>query len=487
MCGVNHKGIQCRLLAQENLTYENAYALALSVEVSEKDTVKLQNSRPVPMSPLPTVSTDPSTSEEKVHYSASWKPRKGTTVTCYRCGGAHLATQCKHKDVTCYSCKKKGHFARVCRSKPWLQLPQKSKNTWKVDKSTHYMVDDPASDSESTHELFTISNSFQLDVTLNRVPLRMELDTGASVSILNEDTYKSIQQQSYIAPLVKTLNKLHSYTGHFIQSSPWAAPIVPVLKQNGKMRICRDYKLTINQAAPREVYPLPTVEELFAILSGGKFFSKLDMSNAYLQLPLHDESKQYVTVNTHCGLFQYNHSPFGVSSAPAIFQHYMETLMQGLRDISIYIDDILVTGASLEEHLESLSKVLEHLQAARLRLNRAECFFLRPSITYLGHVIDKDGLHPTQEKVCAIKEVPTPRNVEELRSFLGLVNYYSKFLPNLASKLSPLYVLLSKKQKWEWSTAQEKAFQTAKEALQADSLLIHYNPSKPLVLACDAS
>ena len=221
VCGVNHKGIQRKLLAQEKLTYENAYALALSVEVSEKDAVKLQNSRPVPTRPLPPVPTDPSASEEKVHYSASWKPRKGATVTCYRCGGAHLATQCKHKDATCYSCKKKGHFARVCRSKPQSQLSQKPKNTGKVDKSTHYMVDDPASDSESTHELFTISesrtNSFQLDVTLNRVPLRMELDTGASVSILNEDTYKSIQQQSYIAPLVKTSNKLRSYTGHFIQ------------------------------------------------------------------------------------------------------------------------------------------------------------------------------------------------------------------------------------------------------------------------------
>ena len=221
VCGVNHKGIQRKLLAQEKLTYENAYALALSVEVSEKDAVKLQNSRPVPTRPLPPVPMDPSASEEKVHYSASWKPRKGATVTCYRCGGAHLATQCKHKDATCYLCKKKGHFARVCRSKPQSQLSQKPKNTGKVDKSIHYMVDDPASDSESTHELFTISesrtNSFQLDVTLNRVPLKMELDTGASVSILNKDTYKSIQQQSYIAPLVKTLNKLRSYTGHFIQ------------------------------------------------------------------------------------------------------------------------------------------------------------------------------------------------------------------------------------------------------------------------------
>ena len=102
-------------------------------------------------------------------------------------------------------------------------------------------------------------------------------------------------------------------------------------------------------------------------------------------------------------------------------------------------------------------------------------------------MIDKDGLHPTQEKVHAIKEAPSPRNVEELRSFLGLINYYGKFLPNLTAKLSPLYVLLNKKQQWEWSTAQDVAFQVAKDALQADSLLVHYDPAKPLVVACDAS
>ena len=178
--------------------------MALSVEVSERDAVKLQNSKPALTCPLPTPPTDSSAPEEEVHYTASLKPKKGTTVTCYRCGGAHLATQCK----------KKGRFARVCLPKPQLQLPQKPEQAGKVDKSTHYMVDDLASDSESNHELFTISgsrtNSFQLDVTLSRAPLRMELDTGASVSILNKETYKSIQQQSYIAPLVKTSNKLRS-------------------------------------------------------------------------------------------------------------------------------------------------------------------------------------------------------------------------------------------------------------------------------------
>ena len=127
VCGVNHKGIQRKLLAQEKLTYENAYALALSVEVSEKDAVKLQNSRPVPTCPLPTVPMNPSASEEKVHYSASWKPRKGATVMCYCCGGAHLATQCKHKDVTCYSCKKKGSGLPI---KTTIAVAPEAKKHW---------------------------------------------------------------------------------------------------------------------------------------------------------------------------------------------------------------------------------------------------------------------------------------------------------------------------------------------------------------------
>lgn len=165
----------------------------------------------------------------------------------------------------------------------------------------------------------------------------------------------------------------------------------------------------------------------------------------------------------------------------------MDTLFQGFSGVSVYIDDILVMGSSTKDHLHNLQKVLEKLQSAGLRLNMDKCFFLQPSITYLGHVIDKEGLHPTQDKVEAIQDAPRPRNLTGLRSFLGPMNYYSKFLPNLSTTLSPLYVLLNKKQKWEWSTAQAKAFQIAKEALQGDALLVHFDTKKPLVLACDAS
>ena len=161
--------------------------------------------------------------------------------------------------------------------------------------------------------------------------------------------------------------------------------------------------------------------------------------------------------------------------------------MQGLKGVATYLDDILITGATTEEHLYNLNLVLERLAAANLRVNREKCFFLQPRFVYLGHTIDKHGIHPTEDKIAAIKDAPTPRDVSQLRSFLGILNYYNKFLPNLSTTLKPLHSLLCKEARWSWQKEHEKAFQCAKNALQADSLLVHYDSSKPLVLACDAS
>ena len=272
-----------------------------------------------------------------------------------------------------------------------------------------------------------------------------------------------------------------------VQFSNWAAPIVPVRKRDGSIQVCGDYKITVNQATHTETYPLPRVEELFSKLSGGKQFSKLDMSQAYLQLEIDDASKEYVTVNTTKGLYQYNRLPFGVASAPAIFQRCMDTLLQGLPGVSVYLDDVLVTGASVEEHLCNLDKVLGKLRAAGLRLNKSKCKFVSSQVEFLGHIIDENGLHPTDDKIKAIHEAPQPRNVSELKSFLGLINYYGKFLRSLSCTLAPLYSLLQKRKRWTWGTDQKRAFEAAKEALQADTLLVHYDPSKPLLVACDAS
>ena len=272
-----------------------------------------------------------------------------------------------------------------------------------------------------------------------------------------------------------------------VTHSDWAAPIVPVPKKNGMFRICGDYKVTVNQALEVDQYPLPKPEDLFATLAGGEKFTKLDLSQAYQQLTLDPESQKFVTINIHRGLYRYTRLPFGIASAPAIFQKLMDTVLHDIPNVICYLDDILVTGKSDNEHLHSLGMVLQRLEKHGFRVKKDKCSFLQSSVEYLGHNIDSEGLHALPSKIEAITQAPTPRNVQEFRSFLGLLNYYGKFISNLATLLHPLNSLLQLNKQWIWTSKCDQAFQSAKEALASSSVLVHYNPTLPISLAGDAS
>ena len=271
-----------------------------------------------------------------------------------------------------------------------------------------------------------------------------------------------------------------------VPHSLWAAPIVVVPKKDGTYRLCGDYKVTVNQVLDVDQYPLPKPEEIFASLAGGQKFSKLDLSKAYQQLLLSDESKEYTTINTHQGLYQYTRLPFGISSAPAVFQRTMDTILQGIPHVACYIDDILVTGKDDDEHLQSLQKVFQALEVNGLRLQRSKCKFLQPSLEYLGFWIDAQGLHPLASKVEAIEQALKPTNPQQLKSFLGLLTYYGKFIPNLSTLVHPLNQLLHTDAKWTWSEACETAFTAAKQTITSSNVLAHYDPHLPLTLAADA-
>ncbi|XP_039291150.1 uncharacterized protein K02A2.6-like [Nilaparvata lugens] len=272
-----------------------------------------------------------------------------------------------------------------------------------------------------------------------------------------------------------------------VESSEYGTPIVPVMKPDGLIRLCGDYKVTINKMLMIDRHPIPRVDDLFVALRGGKKFSKLDLSQAYQQIELDEKSKKLVTISTHKGLFMYNRLPYGVASGPGLFQREIENLLRGLDNVVSFLDDIFITGKNDEEHIKNLKAVLSRLEDSGLTVKRSKCSFFQESISFLGHVIDAKGLHMNNDKVKAIVEAEPPTNVSELQAYLGLVNYYAKFLPDLSTVLSPMYELLRKDVKFLWSCKQEKAFTKSKELLLSGNVLVYFNPDLDIVLSCDAS
>ncbi|CAF4548507.1 unnamed protein product, partial [Rotaria sp. Silwood2] len=272
-----------------------------------------------------------------------------------------------------------------------------------------------------------------------------------------------------------------------ITISKWAAPIVVVPKQGGKIRICADLSTGVNQALDIDQYPLPKPNDLFVALNGGTLFSKIDFSEAYLQVELDDDSKELLVINTHKGLFRFNRLPFGVASAPSIFQKIMDQMLSGLEGAVCYLDDIIVMGKNKIDHLNNLKNVFTRIKDYGFHINKSKCIFLHDHVEYLGFVVDKNGVHSSPSKTTAIINMPKPTNVSQLRSFLGMVNHYAKFIPKLSDRLLPLYSLLKKNIPWKWDRFCDKTFTNIKQSLTSPLILTHYDPDLPLVLAADAS
>ena len=223
-----------------------------------------------------------------------------------------------------------------------------------------------------------------------------------------------------------------------VTNSDWATPLVIVPKADSSVRLCGDYRVTVNNVIESNTYPFPSTEDLFATLAGGKIFSKTDLSSAYLQLELSEASKNLLTVNTHKGLYQYERLPFGVSVAPSQFECVMDKVLSEMKGVVCFLDDILISSKDEEKHLKVLPDVLSRLDNHGIKANRSKCYFTVSSVTYLGHRIDAEGIHPTQEKVEAILNAKTPGNVRELRTFIGIVTYYCRFIPNMSTRFAPL-------------------------------------------------
>ena len=596
VCGVRDEKIQQKLLCEKKLTLNSALKIAQAMESATKYSMSIQKHQ--------------ATFQEGETVNKLYaQPKRDHQSQCYRCGSNHLPDKCPFKDKECFYCHKKGHTVRKCRQKERADGKPRMSNA-----GINQLQEEEEEQTIETLSLYHLNSArkttpIKCNLIIENNHVEMEIDTGASMTVMNVDSFKALGQNTsnikpcklllktftgeivkpmgkvdvhvsygkttYQLPLIVVPGKTPSLLGrnwlHVIQLdwpsifhldsadtnerlnellqkhdssfstdlgclknfevtlpvdstvipkfckarpvpyalkpkidselerlvregiyepveySNWAAPIVPVEKDDGTVRICGDYKQTINQAAPCDNYPIPNTNDLFATMEGGKKFTKLDLSQAYQQLSLAESSREFLTVNTHQGLYRPTRLQYGVHSATGIFQREMDKRLRHIPHTKVRVDDILVSGRDDNEHLKNLEEVLSVIKNAGLHLKRSKCVFLQDEVTYLGFKITKEGVSPLAEKVKAVQKAPTPANISQLKAYLGMLNYYNRYLPRLSSVIEPLHILLRKGQKWHWGKQQENAFSLSKQMLCDAPLLMHFDPNRPIVVSCDAS
>ena len=271
--------------------------------------------------------------------------------------------------------------------------------------------------------------------------------------------------------------------------SPWVCNVVLAPKPGGQLRFACDYR-ALNKVTQFYNYPLPRISDIIDSLAGSSVFSKLDLLSGYWQVKMceSDGSDLKTGFITRDGCFIYKRLPFGVKNGPQEFQALMDKLFSDMRyKIANYMDDLTPHAKTIPEHLEILTEVFSRLRAAGLKVKISKCSFMYNEIKYLGFVVDGEGVKPDPKKVECILKMPIPRSLKELRSFLGMVTFYKKFIPKLAYIAQPLFKLLSTSKINDWTEEQTKSFETVKQALLSTEVLVHRQEELPIELHTDAS
>ncbi|XP_049520478.1 uncharacterized protein K02A2.6-like [Dermacentor silvarum] len=596
VAGLKDEITQAELLKRATLTFAEACELARSIELARSETKKFQpEGQQLGVQAVQRQTLSSRSGQPRGDYMETRAAKETTGWACYRCGAtSHTDERCPFRKYRCRACKRVGHLARVCRSS---------------GSTAHYAEDSSGEDNLLLQNVFSCNESvrnYTVNVRVGGRNVPMQIDTGASVSIVPETLYQrhwagrpllpcSIKLKAYGGTPLAVLGKLMMPVEHNNQTatlplivvrtlqksetallgrnwleslkldwlsvgrvaidrvasllerfsevfepelgqipdcqvslllkdgttpvfckprpvpfalrdpvsqqlrawqnagvivpvlkSDWATPLVVVPKGDKTVRICGDYRMTVNPCLRTDHYPLPVMEDLFVALHGCKYFTVLDLSTAYQQLQLHPDSQSLLTINTHMGLFKFTRLPYGITSAPSIFQAVMDDVLGGLDRVACYLDDVLIAGESFEESWKKVESVLTRFKERGIKLRKEKCKFFQTSVAYLGHVLDGNGIRPS-DKVRAIKDAPTPKNKQELRAYLGMLNFYAKLIPNMSAELKPFYELLGENVKWKWTDRVADTFKRSKDWLMHPRVLTYYNPDQELGMVCDAS
>ena len=317
----------------------------------------------------------------------------------------------------------------------------------------------------------------RIDATVDPIqhaPRRVPVALRAKV----KETLENLEKQEIVTPVTKP--------------TPWISSMVTVPKKNGKLRICLDPR-DLNRAIQREHYPLPTIEDIATRLHGAKVFTKLDVRNGFWHVALDEESSYLTTFHTPFGRFRWRRLPFGVSSAPEVFQRKMHELVEGLSGIEVVADDFIVVGCgntgeeANRDHDKVLMMFLNRCKEQGVKLNTDKLNLRQKEVPFIGHVATDKGLRVDPAKVRAISEMPAPTDKAGVQRLLGLAQYLSKFLPHLSDVTKPLRELTQNDVQWVWGTAQKTALEALKKAVATTPVLRYYNLEEEVTLQCDAS
>ncbi|KAL6490170.1 hypothetical protein MHYP_G00005150 [Metynnis hypsauchen] len=529
--GIRDKQVSQRLQMKSDLTSKTAIETARHSELSHR---------------IQRAGTAQSTEHKRYGNMAkiNKKTKKGV---CTRCGRNHTeAEQCNAKGKKCMKCNKIGHFAAVCYSKVVqevteageddtvflgsVELKQKDvrlaedEPPWRTtlnvaDTPVSFKIDSGADTSimsEATYEtlrskpkLREVTNTLQSPggTVATRGQFVAKLKANISGQLLNccfrvvvvKTNGENLLSRTVATRLglIKRIDEISTFSGI---GTLKGEPVKITLKEGAE-----PYSIATPQRVPIPL--LPRVEEELKrmesmgiiekvtdptewcapMLAKSTVFSSLDAESGFWQIPLEENSARLTTFITPLGRYCFKRLPFGITSAPEIFQRKMSELLHGHEGTVVYMDDILVFGETQEIHDQRLKQVMETITAAGLRLNKDKCRLSQPELNFLGQVVTKDGIALNQERVKAITTMEPPQSVSELRWLLGMVNYIGRYLPNLSTVLQPLNELLKTERDWCWGPQQDRAFAEVKQLISSAPVLEFFDPAKPTIVSADAS
>ena len=309
-----------------------------------------------------------------------------------------------------------------------------------------------------------------------------EIDLKADARIPRIPPYRRTpKEEDQIVTIVNDLLKKG-----FIEpsKSPYSSPVVLVKKKDGSFRLCVDYRV-LNEATIKDPFPLPRIEVLLAKIGNASIFSTLDLHSGYHQIPVKPEDVPKTAFTTHNGKYQYRVMPFGLVNAPSTFSRYMADIFRDLPFVLVYLDDILVISTSEKQHIEHLNTVLGRLQEHQLIAKEKKCQFLQTEVEFLGYHISEHCIRPIKGKCDAIHAIPPCKSIKDAQRFLGMINYYRRFIPHCSTIARPLIDYAAKKT--PWTTLQTNAFNELKRLLVAAPLLVPFCTEHSYRLTTDAS